>query len=106
MNDHITSTVQVERLSDQELIYQLIRLETRADLNLGDLPAAQVLRAAARRIELKNRAIADLREGLNIAASELERYVDLQQKLDYIEYAADTQKKLDVVNAAIAKAEG
>jgi hypothetical protein len=51
-------------------------------------------------------AAPDLLEGLKQAARELEQYVDLQQKLDYIEYAADTQKKLDAVNTIIAKAEG
>lgn len=59
-----------ERLSDQELTYQLIRLETRADLNLGDLPAAQVLRDAARRIELKNRAIERARVLLHDASAQ------------------------------------
>lgn len=58
-----------ERLTDQELTYQLIRLETRADLNLGDLPAAQVLRAACRRIELKNRAIERARALLHDASA-------------------------------------
>lgn len=48
----------------------------------------------------------DLLSALRVASRELEQYVDLQQKLDYIEYAAGTQEKLDVVNAAIAKAEG
>lgn len=48
----------------------------------------------------------DLLEALKRASRELEQYVDLQQKLDYIEYAANTQKELDGVNAIIAKAEG
>lgn len=47
-----------------------------------------------------------LLEALKRAARELERYIDLQQKLDYIEYAATTQKELAAVNAVIAKAEG
>lgn len=93
MNDVIRTSN--ERLTDQELTYQLIRLETRADLSLGDLPAAQVLRDAARRIELKTRA-------LRMAASEIERYVDFQQKHDYREYAAETQKKLDAINVMIS----
>ena len=46
----------------------------------------------------------DLLQALKIAAQELAQYVDFQQKHDYIEYAADTQKKLDAVSAAIAKA--
>lgn len=67
-------TIPTERLSDQELTYQLIRLETRADLNLGDLPAAQVLRDAARRIELKNRAIKRARELLHDASAQTGAY--------------------------------
>jgi hypothetical protein len=51
-------------------------------------------------------AAPDLLEALKKAASELEQYVDFQQKSDYLEYAADTQKKLDAINAIIAKAEG
>lgn len=67
-------TTGTERLSDQELTYQLIRLETRADLNLGDLPAAQVLRDAARRIELKNRAIERARVLLHDASAQAGTY--------------------------------
>lgn len=51
-------------------------------------------------------AAPDLLEALKAASAELAQYVDLQQKLDYIEYAADTQKKLDAINTVIAKAEG
>jgi hypothetical protein len=71
MNEQQTSE---ERLTDQELTYQLIRLETRADLNLGDLPAAQVLRDAARRIELKNRAIERARVLLHDASAQTGEY--------------------------------
>lgn len=51
-------------------------------------------------------AAPDLLAALRDASDELEQYVDLQRKLDYIEYAADTQKILNAVNATIAKAEG
>lgn len=49
---------------------------------------------------------AELLEALKRAARELERYVQLQELLDYIEYAAVTQKELDAVNLVISKAEG
>jgi hypothetical protein len=39
-------------------------------------------------------------KALQRAILELEQYVDLQQKLDYIEYAADTQKEIDEIKAA------
>ena len=39
------------------------------------------------------------------AVHEIEMYVDLMQKLDYIEYAARTQKELDSINIVIAKVE-
>jgi hypothetical protein len=71
MNELRTSD---KRLTDQELTYQLIRLETRADLNLGDLPAAQVLRDAARHIELKSRAIERARVLLHDASAQTGEY--------------------------------
>ncbi len=37
---------------------------------------------------------------LRRALAELDRYVDLQQKLDYIEYAAVTQREIDAIKAA------
>jgi hypothetical protein len=49
-------------LSDNELTYQLVRLETRLDVRIGDVPAAQIIRAACRRIELKNRSLGAARE--------------------------------------------
>jgi hypothetical protein len=36
---------------------------------------------------------------LKRAIAEIDRYVDLQQKLDYIEYAAVTQKEIDAIKA-------
>lgn len=45
----------------------------------------------------------ELLKALRRAANELEQYVDLQQKLGYVEYAASTQKELDAVNATITK---
>ena len=44
-------------LSDQELVFQLCQLEARLDIRLGDLPAAQIIRAAARRINGLSRAL-------------------------------------------------
>jgi len=44
-------------LTDDELTYQLVQLETNLELRIADLPASQIIRTATRRIELKNREI-------------------------------------------------
>jgi hypothetical protein len=40
-------------------------------------------------------------DALRRAAKEMEMYVDLQQQMDYIEYAARSQKELDAVNVVL-----
>jgi hypothetical protein len=59
---HTETASLADGLSDHELTYQLIQLETRLDLRIGDVPAAQIIRAACRRIELKNRLLGSARE--------------------------------------------
>lgn len=44
-------------------------------------------------------------ELLSEVVNELRRYIDFQQKLDYREYAANTQKVLDRFEVAIATGE-
>lgn len=46
--------------------------------------------------------IARLQSALRIASEELTQYVDFQQKSGYFEYAAESQKRLDAVNAALS----
>lgn len=43
-----------------------------------------------------------LRTALQVARDELVQYIDFQRKSDYLEYAAESQKKLDAVNAALS----
>lgn len=46
-----------EQFSLKELTAQLCELEARLDIRLGDLPAAQIIRTACRRLELQRREI-------------------------------------------------
>jgi hypothetical protein len=62
-----------------------------------------------RDVEANARLIAaapEMLDALKLASQELSQYLDLQRILDYREYAAGTQKKLDEITALIAKAEG
>lgn len=46
--------------------------------------------------------ITRLRGALQIATEELIQYIDFQQKSGYLEYAAESQKKLDAINAVLS----
>lgn len=74
---------------------------------LDDLKAKGLLEACTGKhgSQVECEIVATLLAALKRAARELEMYVDLQQKLDYIEYAAQSQIELDAVNAAITVAE-
>lgn len=49
-------------LTLKELEYQLIQLETRLELRIGDVPAAQIIRAATRKIELARRIMEPMKD--------------------------------------------
>lgn len=76
-----------------------------AQVNAGERVVMDDLRSKGLRDIASGDMTAELLVALKRAARELEMYIDLQQKLDYIEYAARSQKELDAINAVIVKAE-
>lgn len=50
----------ITELTLDQLTFQLAQLEAALEIRIGDLPAAQIIRAATRRLELQRQAIADL----------------------------------------------
>lgn len=76
-----------------------------AQVNAGERVVMDDLRSKGLLDIASGDMTAELLVALKRAARELEMYIDLQQKLDYIEYAARSQKELDAINAVIVKAE-
>lgn len=77
-----------------ELTAQLCQLEITLELRLNDLPAAQIIRAATRRLELQRREIACLgefltREQFNAAMLAMEPVLPLLTKLREIGVSYD-----------------
>ncbi len=84
-----------DRLTLKELIAQLCELEARLDIRMGDLPAAQIIRSAYRRLELMRRHSARL-------SGEISSIVDRQAYSGTVVlYPEDIENLRDVLVAQI-----